>query len=580
MERGDKERTLGMCVSRKLRDVEQRYTNTEREALAVLWALKRLAYIYDTSKLIVLTDHQPLLGILKKDTVKDTASARLERYRSELKPHIRNGTRIQYLQGALNPADLFSRLPEEGGEIDDKKSASSSARVDPSIDLVANVVVPDKPWLEGRAAILRWSDILWVQQRDTQVQTIMGDMEEHGSEEYAVVEGVLCRQWKGTQADRLLRVFLPQELRHTAMQAAHGLPHSGYEVMLQVLKQRVFWPTMRADIKDFLERCQPCAERGVQGKKGLLDKAEIPTSPWQVVGLDLLQLPETGKGYKYLLVGVDLLSRYAIAKPLKSKMSITVAKAVLSEIIEQPMLGPPQQFLTDQGCEFMGASFQELCLAYGIKHTTTATANAKGNGVVERMNRTIMHILRVVCQKGPDWDKHIPAALKAYNNLPHSTVGLAPSQVWSGRVPRLENLLPDWPSEELQDNRKADLGAELLAHFEGKLESAEQVQDFWAETERIWEEQRGKLQERLRQHIERERERQHRAANKHREAMELQPGQEVLLEDRRRPQGVEGKLHRRYRGGHRIVQVHDGVTATVTGRRRRVPLDQIRPLHG
>jgi len=47
------------------------------------------------------------------------------------------------------------------------------------------------------------------------------------------------------------------------------------------------------------------------------------------------------------LVGVDLLTRYAIAHPLKTKTSLAVAKVVKREILNNPILGIPEVILTD-----------------------------------------------------------------------------------------------------------------------------------------------------------------------------------------------------------------------------------------
>ena len=51
--------------SRALPDVESRYSQTEREMLAVVWATEHYhLYLYG-AKFAVITDHKPLLGIIK-----------------------------------------------------------------------------------------------------------------------------------------------------------------------------------------------------------------------------------------------------------------------------------------------------------------------------------------------------------------------------------------------------------------------------------------------------------------------------------------------------------------------------------
>ena len=63
-------------ASRSLTDVERRYSQTEREALGILWACERLhLYLYGTD-FEILTDHKPLEFIHSR---KSHPSARVNR---------------------------------------------------------------------------------------------------------------------------------------------------------------------------------------------------------------------------------------------------------------------------------------------------------------------------------------------------------------------------------------------------------------------------------------------------------------------------------------------------------------------
>ena len=64
-------------VSRALTETEQRYSNIERELLAIVFALKRLNHYTFGGTLTVQSDHQPLQSIWKKSIV--SASPRLQR---------------------------------------------------------------------------------------------------------------------------------------------------------------------------------------------------------------------------------------------------------------------------------------------------------------------------------------------------------------------------------------------------------------------------------------------------------------------------------------------------------------------
>ena len=66
-----------MSVLRALTETEQRYSNLERELLAIVFALKRLNHYTFGRTITVQSDHQPLQSIWKKSNV--SASPRLQR---------------------------------------------------------------------------------------------------------------------------------------------------------------------------------------------------------------------------------------------------------------------------------------------------------------------------------------------------------------------------------------------------------------------------------------------------------------------------------------------------------------------
>ena len=73
--------TVVAYASRALTAVEQRYSQTEREALAVIWACKKFLVI---NSFTVITDHKPLVSIYGNPAFK--RSARLQRWTLRLQP--------------------------------------------------------------------------------------------------------------------------------------------------------------------------------------------------------------------------------------------------------------------------------------------------------------------------------------------------------------------------------------------------------------------------------------------------------------------------------------------------------------
>ena len=99
---GDETRPIAYA-SRTLTAVERRYSQTEREAIAVVWGCERF-YLYETT-FDIYTDHKPL-EIIYSPTSKPPA--RIERWGLRLQPY---KFCVKYSPGIGNPADVLSHLP-------------------------------------------------------------------------------------------------------------------------------------------------------------------------------------------------------------------------------------------------------------------------------------------------------------------------------------------------------------------------------------------------------------------------------------------------------------------------------------
>ncbi len=93
-----------MCASKALTATEQRYSQLEREALAIRWGCERCYLYLIGSNFIIETDHQPLLGIVNKP--QSRPPLRIERWLLYLQQF---DFELRYCPGKNNPADYLSR---------------------------------------------------------------------------------------------------------------------------------------------------------------------------------------------------------------------------------------------------------------------------------------------------------------------------------------------------------------------------------------------------------------------------------------------------------------------------------------
>ena len=100
---------------------------------------------------------------------------------------------------------------------------------------------------------------------------------------------------------------------------------------------------------------------------------------------------------------------------------------------------------TDNGGEFRGNEFEEFYKKCGISKHNTTPYTPQQNGVVERMNRTLMEKERCMLSGagiGQEfWVEALGTACYLVNRSPSSTLGdKTPQEVWTGKEPSLTQL--------------------------------------------------------------------------------------------------------------------------------------------
>lgn len=168
----------------------------------------------------------------------------------------------------------------------------------------------------------------------------------------------------------------------------------------------------------------------------------FPTRPVLVSGvddlwdIDLIELSEDmvkgNGGVRFLLVVIDVLSRYAWAVPLKSKSSQAVLKG-FQQILgqESPYLGhrSPYKLRSDSGLEFLNKAFLKFLKENGIQHFVNM--NYPKANYIEIFNKTIQRKIHRHMQKTNSWEfvSVLPDIMKSYNETYHRSIKMAPSEV-------------------------------------------------------------------------------------------------------------------------------------------------------
>lgn len=403
-------------ASRLLLPAERNYTTTEREALAVVWAVTKFRGYIEGSEVIVKSDHQPLRWLMSLKS----PSGRLARWALTLQAY---NLQIQYTPGKVNViADTLSR--------------PACCERDPGGCEVCLVTVD----IPHRAP----ADVRDNQLKDPELKTIVEDLEDsdpsrgRGWSErgYLMSDGVLYRcAPEADDADSACLV-VPSHEREGILADFHDAPtagHFGVERTLQRIRARYFWVGMRTFVADYIRRCAACQRYKADNKKpaGLL-QTPAATRRFEVVSVDLFgPLPKTAKGNRWILIIEDVCTHWVELFALETATSVECAEILIGEVFLR--FGVPRRMVSDNGVQFVAEVMQQACHVMGIKQSLTPLYHPESNPV-ERKNRDLKPQLAILVGKDhASWDRHLAAIRFAMNSAVTASTGFSPAFLTFGR---------------------------------------------------------------------------------------------------------------------------------------------------
>ncbi len=185
---------------------------------------------------------------------------------------------------------------------------------------------------------------------------------------FTLKEDVLCRM--GTIAKtQVTQIVIPSALVGTFLKLLHDTPqagHPGSDRTLSMARAKYYWPSMSLDIEKHTAQCLSCPETKGTTQTAPILEYPLPAGPFDIVGIDLLQLSRSIQGSIYVLVCIDRFSRFTVLAPLPNKSATTVAHAIVSHLICPYMT--PRVLLSDNGAEFKNQVLRDYL--HSISHST------------------------------------------------------------------------------------------------------------------------------------------------------------------------------------------------------------------
>ena len=143
--------------------------------------------------------------------------------------------------------------------------------------------------------------------------------------------------------------------------------------------------------------------------------------------MDMVDIAKQNDDYKYLLVAIDIFSRFAHCQPVKSKKGVAVVKAL------QPILSgtrKPKMVRTDRGMEFRSKEVNKYVHGQNIYHFYSLNTETKAN-YSERLIKTLKHKLFRYMMKNRT-QRYIDVlqdVVHSYNHTVHRSLGKPPASI-------------------------------------------------------------------------------------------------------------------------------------------------------
>jgi hypothetical protein len=414
---------LGCCLmqahgpiayaSRALSDTETRYGQIEKEFLAILFACKKYHNVIYGRKVMVQSDHQPLVSVMLKDFHK-IASNRLQRILLKL---LNYDLDIVYTKGKfMHIADYLSRFypklnqqpPEEEKclksiihslNVSDERLIGFKQATEKDGILKALIVYYKNGWPNDKSKIPEDIRFYFKHRNDIFVENglvFMGD-----------------------------RLIVPKSLRSEMLVVLHEA-HFGIVKTKRRAKELLYWPNMMNEIENYIGCCSLCEKNAPSNPKERMIPHEVPDLPFEKVACDILHF--RGKDF---LVLIDYFSKWIELRELKNKTS---AEIILHWSDVFSTFGIPLKLIADNN-PFNSFECREFARKWDFSIVTSSPHYPRSNGLAERA----VGIAKGILKKSRNF-LEICTSLMEYRNTPVKDMHYSPAQLLMNR--RVRTKLP------------------------------------------------------------------------------------------------------------------------------------------
>lgn len=421
-------------ASRTLTKAENNYAQLEREALGIVFGVKKFhKYLYGR-KFVLVSDNKPLITIFGPKTgIPTLAALRLQRWALLLMMYNYD---IKYKSSEEHGnADYLSRAAVEEAKADLEAEINYFSHTD-KLPVNANVIseCTRKDRVLSRVLEYTWNG--WPNHVEDEYLPYFNKRHELSCDQGCLLWG--------------MRVIIPIKLQARLLEELHH-EHLGVVRMKALARSYLWFPGLDQAIETLVKGCKTCLSLKNDPPPSPLYPWKYTERPWDRVHIDFAEYKS-----EMFLVAVDAYSKWMEVVLMRST---TAEKTV--EVLRQLFsnYGLPREIVSDNGPQFIAEQFQYFMRMNGVKHTLTAPYHPASNGAAERAVQTLKNALKkhsLDAQPGVSTEQKLCSFLLTYRTTPHSLTGVSPAELFMRRQlrTRLTLIKPDFKAKVEQKQEK------------------------------------------------------------------------------------------------------------------------------